>query len=60
MLFSGGAEMSNIERLQKLRDIAILKKDPMQFGLTCLLIDLEYGTEYERTQNKNIEEELRL
>jgi hypothetical protein len=41
-----------IERLQKLRDIAILSKDPMQFGLTSLLIDLEYGTEYEKNESK--------
>lgn len=45
-----------IERLTKLRNIAILTKDPMQFGLTSLLIDLKYGTEYELNQGK-IEQE---
>ena len=53
---------SNIEKLQKLRDIAMLTKDPLQFGLTSLLIDLEYGTEYERMEAKTKEkvEELTL
>ena len=46
---------SNIEKLQKLRDIAMLTKDPLQFGLTSLLIDLEYGTEYEMKENKSKE-----
>lgn len=46
-----------IEKLRKLRDIAMLKKDPMQFGLTSLLIDLEYGTEYERNESKNKQNE---
>ena len=50
--------MSNIERLQRLRDIAILSKDKLQFGLTCLLVDLEYGTEYEREINKDKSMEL--
>lgn len=53
---------SNIEKLQKLRNLAILSKDPLQFGLTSLLIDLEYGTEYERMVAKTKEkiEELTL
>ena len=51
---------TSIERLQKLRDIAILKKDKLQFGLTCLLIDLEYGTTYEREQMQTNEKELEL
>ena len=46
---------SNIEKLYKLRDLAILTKDPLQFGLTSLLIDLEYGTEYERMEAKTKE-----
>ena len=49
-----------IERLQKLRDIAILTKDPMQFGLTSLLIDLEYGTEYEKLSGVQIKDEKEL
>ena len=46
---------SNIEKLQKLRNLAILTKDPLQFGLTSLLVDLEYGTEYERMEAKTQE-----
>ena len=49
-----------IERLQKLRDIAILTKDPLQFGLTSLLIDLKYGTEFERLNGVQIEEDKEL
>ena len=51
-----------IEKLKKLRDVAILTKDPLQFGLTSLLIDLEYGTEYERSERKQekLTEELTL
>ena len=56
----GGAEMSNIERLQKLRNIAILTKNPIQFGLTRLLISLEYGTEHEDVQNKDKKMELEI
>ena len=41
-----------IEKLTKLRNLAMLTKDPLQFGLTSLLIDLEYGTEYERSEGK--------
>ena len=52
--------MSNKEKLQKLRDIAILKRDKLQFGLTRLLIDLEYGTEFERDQSKNKGMEMKL
>lgn len=53
---------SNIEKLQLLRNMAILTKDPLQFGLTSLLVDLEYGTEYERLETKTNEktEELTL
>ena len=47
-----------IQKLTKLRDIAILKKDHMQFGLTSLLVSLRYGTEFEA--NKSKEEELVL
>ena len=41
---------SNIEKLTKLRNIAILTKSPLQFGLTSLLINIEYGTEFEKTE----------
>ena len=47
-----------IQKLTKLWNIAILKKDPLQFGLTSLLVNLEYGTELEA--NKSKEEELVL
>lgn len=49
-----------IERLQKLRDVAILTKDPLQFGLTSLLIDLKYGTEYEKLSGVQIEDNKEL
>ena len=42
-----------IERLRMLRNIAILKKDRLQFALTSLLIDLEYGTEYEKNESRD-------
>ena len=41
---------STIEKLQKLRDIAILTKDPLQFNLTSLIIDLQYGTLEEKDE----------
>ena len=38
---------SNIEKLRDLRNLAILSKSPMQFGLTSLLLRLEYGNDLE-------------
>ena len=55
---------NNVEKLAKLRDIAILTKDPLQFGLTSLLINIEYGTEFEnideQTNDKAKDEEMTL
>ena len=51
---------SNIEKLQKLRNMAILCKSPLQFGLTSLLIKLEYGTDLQEQKNSNKDEELVL
>ena len=55
---------NNIEKLTKLRDIAILTKDPLQFGITSLLINIEYGLEFEnikaQKQEKTKEEEMLL
>ena len=52
---------STIERLRKLRDFAILTKDPLQFNLTSLIIDLEYGTLEEKDEIiKSNAEELTL
>ncbi len=36
---------SNIDKLIELRNLAILSKSHLQFGLTSLLLRLEYGNE---------------
>lgn len=46
---------SDIDKLRKITNIAILTKSPMQFGLISLMINLEYGTEFERTQTEQEE-----
>lgn len=51
---------SNIEKLQKLRNMAILCKSPLQFGLTSLLVELEYGTDLQEQEKLNNDEELIL
>lgn len=52
---------SNIEILQRLRKIAILSKSNLQFGLTSLLLRLEYGDfEEEQHFEKPKNEELLL
>lgn len=51
---------SNIEELQKLRNMAILCRSPFQFGLTSLLIRLEYGTDLQEQEKLNKDEEMVL
>lgn len=47
---------SNIDKLIKIRNMAIKTKSPLQFGLTSLLLRLEYGDLEEKLSN-TIEEE---
>ena len=44
-----------IAKLQKLRNMAIMAKSPLQFGLTSLLIELEYGTDLEQIESNDKE-----
>ena len=46
---------TNIDKLKKLRDYAILTKSPLQFGLTSLIVNLEYGLEEESTKKRQEE-----
>ena len=47
---------SNIDRLIEIRNLAIKERSPLQFGLTSLLLRLEYGN-LEENLSKNQEEE---
>ncbi len=47
---------SNIDRLIELRNLAIKERSPLQFGLTSLLLRLEYGTDLEENLS-DIQEE---
>lgn len=51
---------SNIEELQKLRNMAILCRSPFQFGLTSLLINLKYRTDLQEQEKLNKDEEMVL
>lgn len=51
---------SNIEILQRLRNMAILSKSNLQFGLTSLLLRLEYGSELDEQKSQTQSEELLL
>ena len=51
---------SNIEELQKLRNMAILCRSPLQFGLTSLLINLKYRTDLQEQEKLNKDEEMVL
>ena len=42
---------SNIDKLIEIRNMAILSKSPLQFGLTSLLLRLEYGDLEEKLSN---------
>lgn len=49
---------SNVEKLQEIRNLAIMNKSNLQFGLTSLLLRIEYGVE--NTDELNSQEEQTL
>ena len=49
---------SNIDKLIQIRNMAIKAKSPLQFGLTSLLLRLEYGDLEEKLSNAHEEEKV--